>query len=303
MGEIHVAKGDFPGRVLVELQVRGAPIASVYSDEQGTFGFTGLQANQYHISIRDDRFYPINQTVNVDPSVIAIARTQIILTPHQPTEQKQVSGRIPGSNPYIIDLSEYKRNFPKEAVKEFEKGVDADKDKHADSAIRHYEKSLKIAPDFYPAHNNLGSDYVAKADFTAAEKEFRDALRLNKSDSQANFNLGNVLILTNQFVEAERVLYAGLQRTPESAFGHFLLGSLYSRTGHLPEAERNLLQARQLDPTMMQTYLQLVNLYVHENRRADAVAELQSFLQAFPDTPYAAKAKDVLKKLQSQKRP
>src|SRR5437016_6850700 len=65
-GEIHVARGDFPGRVLVELRLRGAAIASVYSDEQGKFGFTGLEANPYHVVIVDDRFYPVDQLVVVD---------------------------------------------------------------------------------------------------------------------------------------------------------------------------------------------------------------------------------------------
>lgn len=299
-GEIHIARGDFPGRILVELQSRGAAIASVYSDEQGKFGFTGLEANPYHVVIRDDRFYPVDQLVNVDPSIISISRAQVQLTLRDNLPKRQDSPRIAGSNPYIIDLSEYKRRFPKKAVKEFDRGVESDANGKADSAIRHYEKALSLAPDFYPAHNNLGSDYLSKANFGGAEKEFREAIRLNRSDSQAYFNLGNVLVLTKQYPQADLVLHEGLQRRPDSAFAHFLLGSLYSRTGQLPEAERNLNQALQLDPTMSQTYLQLVNLYMQENRRPEAVAKLQAFLHAFPDGPYVAKAREVLKKLQSE---
>jgi tetratricopeptide (TPR) repeat protein len=249
--------------------------------------------------VRDDRFYPVDEIAIVDPAVSPTTAVHINLVPRTETSSKTASKRVSGSNPYIVDLSEYQQHFPKNAVKEFQKGVAADREKNTDAAIRHYEKCLKLAPDFYPAHNNLGSNYVTKSNFAGAERQFREAIRLNQGDSQAQFNLANVLILTSKFAEAERVLFAGLQRTPESAFGHFLLGSLYSRTGHLPQAERNLAQARQLDPLMAQSYLQLVNLYVQENRRSDAVAELQNFLRVFPEGPYTAKAKEVLKRLQS----
>ena len=299
-GEIHVARGDFPGRVLVELRLRGAAIASVYSDEQGKFGFTGLEANPYHVVIVDDRFYPVDQLVVVDPSIIAITRAQIIVTPRESPKTQLQQPRISGSNPYLVDLSEYKQRFPKNALKEFDRGVESDANRKPDDAIRHHEKAISLAPDFYPAHNNLGSDYLSKSNFTGAEKEFREAIRLNQSDSQAYFNLGNLLVLTKQYVQAETALHDGLQRRPDSAFGHFILGSLYTRTGHFPEAERNLNQALQLDPALSQTYLQFVNLYLQQNRRPEAIAKLRDFLHTFPDSPLVPKARQVMKKLQSK---
>jgi hypothetical protein len=36
---------------------------------------------------------------------------------------------------------------------------------------------VKIAPDFYMAHNNLGSDFLSKSDFSAARNEFQQASR------------------------------------------------------------------------------------------------------------------------------
>src|SRR5213076_3637645 len=56
VGEVRVNKGEFPGRLLVELQLHGSPINSVYTDEQGKFGFGPLGSNLYHIIIRDERF-------------------------------------------------------------------------------------------------------------------------------------------------------------------------------------------------------------------------------------------------------
>ncbi len=107
-------------------------------------------------------------------------------------------------------------------------------------------------------------------------------------------------MLTGRYTESETALEAGLQRRPDSAFAHFLQGCLFARTGKLDEAEKSLHEALQLDPTMSQAHLQLVNLYLKQNRKEDAIHQLQDFLKAFPSAPTAAKAKEVLNKLQSQ---
>jgi Flp pilus assembly protein TadD len=300
IGELHLSRGDFPGRLLVELQLHAATIDSRYSDDEGKFGFYGLGSNPYHVVIHDERFYPVDQLVVLDVSISAVAMAQITLTPREPVKKELLPDREPGSNPNLVDPAEYRRHFPKNAVKEFDKGVGADKDQKRDDAIRHYERSIALAPDFYPAHNNLGSDYLSKADFAGAEKEFKEVLRVNQNDSQAYFNLGHVLMLTKRFAEAEKVLQQGLQKQPDSAFGHFLLGSLYSRTGRGSEAERNLNDAIQLDPAMSQAYLQLVALYVQLQRDNDAAAELRTFLKLFPNDSFAPKAKGVLERLEGK---
>ncbi len=204
-----------------------------------------------------------------------------------------------GSNPYIIDLEEYKRHFPKPAVKEFDKGVDADQAGRKEDAVRHYRKALRIAPDFYPAHNNLGSDYLNKSDFPAARKEFEDVIRLNQSDAAAYFNLSNACMLMGQLADAQQFLGEGMRREPDSALGHFLLGSLDMRTGKLDQAETALRQATKLSPVMAQARLQLINLLLKRGRNSDAVDQLHEFISAFPDNPFTPQAKRLLQRLES----
>src|SRR4029077_2581079 len=126
IGELHLSRGDFPGRIFVELQLRSATIASVYSDDQGKFGFTGLGSNPYHVVIHDERFYPVDQVVVLDTSISAISMAQMILTSREPVKKELLPNRDPGNNPYLIEPSEYRRHFPKSAIKEFDRGVEAD---------------------------------------------------------------------------------------------------------------------------------------------------------------------------------
>jgi len=300
IGQVLITKGDFPSNpILVDLQLHGSTINSVYTDDQGRFGFYGLEANPYHVVIREPAFYAVDDLANVNPVVSPINMVQIRLEPREEAKQDVLSNRVAGSNRYLIDPAEYSQHFPKSAVQEFEKAVQFDRKRKPDDAIRHYEKAVQIAPEFYQAHNNLGSDYLSKSDFSAARKEFEQASRLNQSDAAAYFNLSNVCMLMGQLPEARRYLDEGMRRQPDSALGHFLEGTLNIRLGKLPQAEGPLRQAIQLDPLMAQPRLQLVNLLLQQGRKGDAVVQLHDFLSAFPESPFSAQAKQLLKRLQA----
>ena len=300
-GRIQVASADTPShQVLVELRLHGATLNSVYADARGYFSFGSLDPNAYHIVIEDEDYYPVDALAVVQPEAPNTMVQIIVRVREEQKKSDPISARASGSNPYLVDLADYNKRFPKKAVKEFERGVNAEQKGERDDAIAHYEGALKIAPDYYPAHNNLGSLYLGKSDFKSAEAEFRESVRLDQNEAQAYFNLGNVLMLTGRYRESEAALESGLQRSPNSAFARFLQGCLFARTGKFEEAEKSLREALQLDPAMSQAHLQLVNLYLQQKRKEDAVHQLQDFLKAFPNAPTAAKAREVLNKLQSQ---
>ena len=304
IGQARTARGDFPPRqIMVELRLRGGVVESVYTDDEGRFGFSNLYANGYRIVINDEDYYPVDERADVIPDVMPYTRVMITLRPREEKQSDPVGARASGGSLYLVDPADYNKHFPKKALKEYKHGVDADRKGQHDEAMAHYLNALKISPDYYPAHNNLGSLYLSKADFKSAEEQFQEVIRLDQNDAQAYFNLGNVLMLTGRYPESEKAVSTGLQRWPDSAFGSFLQGSLYERTGKLSEAEKSLRTALQLNATMWQAHLQLVNLYLKQNRRQNAILELQTFLKAFPSVAAAPKANALLNKLQNENAP
>ena len=145
-GEVHAPRTDFPGRIFVELQLHGSPINSLYTDEQGKFTFEMLASNVYHVVIRDERFVPVDERVMLDLSISSMSIVQINLNQRQQNRQPPLASRSKGSNPHIVDSEEYRRNFPKKALKEFDKGLKSDRDAKFDEAIAHYRKAIEIAP-------------------------------------------------------------------------------------------------------------------------------------------------------------
>jgi len=298
VGEIHVVRAAFPPKqVMVTLQSRGATITSKYADGQGRFGFPYLPGGSYNVVVEDEDYAPVNVRVDLNPVFSQTAQIQITLIPREVAKPDSAAGRVSGSNPNAIDLGEYTRKFPKKAISEYEKGVKANSSGDGDSALHHFQKSIEIAADFYPAHNELGRVYTSKSDFPAAQHEFEEAIRLNQSDAEAHLNLGNIYLLTRKYDEALRNVQEGLRREPNSAVGQFTLGSIYERMGKFPEAEKALREALRLDPKMSKVHLELVNLYLAQKRKPEAASELKAFLKDSPDDPFAPKAREVLKKL------
>jgi tetratricopeptide (TPR) repeat protein len=301
IGQIRVIRGDFPSHaIMVDLQLHGATINSVYTDGEGRFGFYELQSNLYHVVVNDEDYYAVDEQVNLNLTESQFAMVQIQLRPREKKNTDPLDKQVAGSNPYIVDPGQYNKRFPKKAVKEYDKGLEAEQQGRKDAAIEHYQAALKVAPDYYPAHNNLGVLYLGNSDFKSAEEQLRDAVHLDQNEVQAYFNLSNLLILTKRFAEAQITLAQGLQHRPDSAFGNFLQGCLYDQTGMLSAAENSLQNALRLDPKMSQAHLQLVNLYLKQNRRQDAIKQLQAFLQNFPNAPSAPRAKEILGKLQTE---
>lgn len=300
VGQIRVARGSFPAeRIQVTLQTRGQLVNQSWTDNEGKFAFYGLPANLYHVIISDERYEYYEEYVKVNPRIAQTNIINIQLTPKAPEQGDIQPSAVAGGNPYLVDPAEYRNQFPKKVVKEFEEGVKCQADGRIDDAIKHFQAALKLSPGFYPAHNNLGTAYLGQRNFTAAQAEFETVLKLNQSDTQAYFNLGNVYFLTRRFGEAERVLGEGLRRQPNAALGHLLLGSVLARTERLREAERELHKAQELDPLLSQVRLELVNLYLPQHRVAEAIEQLKLFLQRFPADPMAPKAREVLARLEA----
>src|SRR5207237_2973893 len=183
-------------------------------------GFTSLQSNPYRIVIHDERFNPVDQLIVLDTTISTMSIAQVTLSLREPTSAEALSNRQAGVNPNLVDPSEYRRHFPKGAVKEFDRGVESDRKGNREDAIVHYQNAIKMAPDFYHAHNNLGSDFLAKADLQSAQAQFEDAIKLNQSDAQAHLNLADVFLQMKQYDQGLSAVQEGLRRDPNSSFGH-----------------------------------------------------------------------------------
>jgi tetratricopeptide (TPR) repeat protein len=304
VGQIRLQDGGFPPeRIMVTLEGRGAIINSSYCDDDGRFGFYGLLANAYYLIIQAKEYQPIREKVVVVPTISQTNIVHLVLRPLPGAETRASPDSRSLFDPNFVDVSDFAKKFPTSVLREFESGMKSEHRGEMDAAIRHYQAAIRQAPDFYPAHNNLGIRQLQKGDFKAAEEEFRRVLELNSNSPQACFNLGNVLYLTRRYDEAKRILEDGLRRDPTSAMGYYLLGSVLVRLGDLNGAEERFKAAREFDPQMSQVPIALATLYLQTGRQREASEMFESFLRQFPKDPMVPKVRAALGRIAAHSSP
>jgi Flp pilus assembly protein TadD len=297
-GQIRLPGGGFLSeRILVTLQGRGAIINSSYCDNEGRFAFSGLVANPYYVVIETEGYQPVRQQVIVVPTISQTNLVHIVLSPLPGSTARGSPEGTLGANPNLVDVADFAKKFPPGVRKEFDAGRKAEERGDSAAAVKPFQAALRLAPDFYPARNGLGTQYMRKGDLQAAEREFRQVIAEDPNSAQAYFNLGNALFLTNRNGDAKQTLEAGLRLSPSNALGHYLNGSVLTRLGDFKAAEEQLKTARVLNPKMPQVPISLATLYLQSGREHEAAAMFEAFLRQFPNDPMVPKVRAALTKM------
>lgn len=107
---------------------------------------------------------------------------------------------------------------------------------------------LERNPTCWIAHVNLGMDGYQRGDLNAAERHYREVVRLAPHFKTAHFNLGSVLERLGRIPEAIAEYEAEIAEHPKTALVHVNLGVLLARTGNVQKAIEHLQDGVRLDP-------------------------------------------------------
>lgn len=285
-----------PQRTLVELLSQGeALVDNKYTDSNGLFSFGGLVNGAYAVVIEAEGFQTLRQSVVIDQFTTPRVQLSLFLEPVTKTKAP-LSPVVSGSaSSERFDVRRQGRAFDQRALREFDEAKSREREGNDKGAMKHYEKALKIEPDFYPALNNLGALLLRQKDIQGAETAFRKSLKINPDDGEAYVNLGHLLYEDGKYGEALAQLQEGVKRSPDSAAGYFFLGSAYLKTGQWEKAEKDLATASKLDPGgMASAHLQLANLYLKRHNMDAAGAELEAYLRVNPSDSQAPAIRKML---------
>jgi tetratricopeptide (TPR) repeat protein/ssDNA-binding Zn-finger/Zn-ribbon topoisomerase 1 len=120
----------------------------------------------------------------------------------------------------------------------------AEKTSRYDEAIELLHSALKRHPQHLRAAFNLGTLYLEKKQYAAAEEQFRAAVKLEPRGIDVHQSLAETLIKQQKLTEAETLLKQLLQENPQVEFV-LLLAQLYGLQKNWVSAERLLEYSRQ----------------------------------------------------------
>jgi tetratricopeptide (TPR) repeat protein len=185
--------------------------------------------------------------------------------------------------------------IPEAAHREYA-AAQKDLEKHdTESAVRHLERAVEIAPGFAVAWNNLGTIAYQTRSFLRAEECFREGLRQEPGMYEPLVNLGGVLINLRKLDEAlELNVHAVLVR-PGDALANSQLGMTYFEVGNFDAALKYMERARKIDPAhFSRPQIYLAEIYFRRGETRLAAEALDDYVAHHPDDPAVPKMREKI---------
>ncbi len=273
-GRLILDHGEFgPDAAVVTLVQGAATVATAYTDGGGYFAFRNIRPGAYVIHVDIDGFEEVNQPLDLFERSWG-ANANITLT-----RKRQVIRR--GESP-TVDVSEFRDRYPKKAIEAFKKGIESKKLGKKDETLKNFESAVKLAPDFYEAHNELGIAYKEAGRTDDAENEFLRAHSLNNYNADPLVNLTSLYLDENKPDLAVTTGEEAVKANSRSAPAFFNLGLALYKLARLDKAEVALKKALELAPKMAQVRLMLANVYLKLRHYDSLMDQLDSYLKENP---------------------
>lgn len=178
----------------------------------GTFEIRDVADGMYEAQVTNLRGTVLKRTIHSVNSTSGSPELRIEL----PCAEKQTTGGV--------SLRRLSHKPPKKAVNALRKAGDAQVKGDLPAWEKHLREAVRLDPEFFEAHNNLGA-FLARANRNEeALAEFHAALEIDPQSAPVLNNVSAALLNLRQPREAETYARKALAADPLSPQGHYLLG-------------------------------------------------------------------------------
>lgn len=133
-------------------------------------------------------------------------------------------------------------------------------------AEHEYKQAIRLAPEFVPGHVNLANLYHRLGRGEAAEAEFREAIEIMPNAGELHYSLGLHLAEQQRYVDAAKSLAKATQLLPERQRVAYNYALTLQQTGQYNEAETVLKKTHAASPDDPDIVYALVTLYAQQNK-------------------------------------
>lgn len=263
--------------------------ARTVSDSSGKFKFKDLDPGQYTVIVFLPGSGQSRSTVAVTESFADKKRRVAVTVPFDPTgEAIEASGTV----------SARELSIPRKAEKEWRQAQKCLNRRDVGGAIGHLERAVQIAPHYVMAWNNLGTIAYQSGRYEDAEKYFRTALEHEPGAYSPVVNLGGSLLSLGEYEAALEYNEYAVKLRPKEALPNSQLGLNWHYLGDQEKAIEYLTTARDIDPNhFSHPQLTLAKIHALHGDAANAIRELEDFLQRHPDSPRTPLARQWLEQI------
>ncbi|PRP75164.1 hypothetical protein PROFUN_15950 [Planoprotostelium fungivorum] len=166
------------------------------------------------------------------------------------------------------------------------------------SAIRFFQKSISLDPEFTYAHTLCGHEYVASDDLEKAITCFRTAVRLDERHYNAWYGMGMIYFRQEKYEEAEYHFKKAVSINSLTPVLHCNLGMVLTASGKYEEALNSFDEALRLDPSSGLSRFKRATVLAATENHQEALNELNVLKETAPqEAPIYFLTGKILKRL------
>jgi Tfp pilus assembly protein PilF len=305
-GKVIMPSGTQPTTpVRVKLTFNGRAIHETFSDLSGRFSFPGLNRGRYQLTAEGDGLTFETTTVYADVSAFGSAPQSFT----QDIQLRPIAGKA-ATQPGVINA--FTQQVPEAARQAFALGMKNVEQGKVDAAIENMQSAIKIFPEYFDAHLQLGNTFLKTEQFNLAIAELDLARQINPNDERTYQSFGLLLLKQRNFAVAMAVFAEAARLNPSNPMNAVMrataliqqaASSADERVFLLGRAEIAINQAAQLSDNKLKPDSLTLALY-HELRGdpAKAATELESYVQKNPQLKNSEALQNEIKRLREKAR-
>jgi tetratricopeptide (TPR) repeat protein len=313
-----------PDTVVIERLCRGIAHTEGHTDRKGAFGF-----ELGHDDLVQDAGDFSNAVVN--PNAVRIS-SDPAADPNRPYRECELRANLPGYRSDVVSLANYRPDgdpnigaiilhkmgdvegrvisantagAPKNAAKEYEKGMDAVKRGKGDEAAKAFAKAAELHPAFAAAWFELGKLRAAQLQIDAAHKSFTTAVAAEPKFLSPYLELSQLAYRAKNWQELADISGQALKLDPfDYPDLYYLNGLAHYGLKEMDAAEKSFRETEKLDTThhYPKTHQYLAGILVTKKDLPAAAEELSNYVKYAPNAPDIAAMRRQLRQLQDAAR-
>jgi tetratricopeptide (TPR) repeat protein len=153
-------------------------------------------------------------------------------------------------------------------------------------AIRHFQHAIQLNPQMARAYDNLGLCYFYENQNDLAVKNYEKAIDLERASGHPSawpyLNIAITQQFLNQLPDAEKNLREAIRLDPAFAKAHFQLGTVLEDIQQPEQALKELREAARLDPAYPEPHMAMARVLHKLGQEAPAREEVRTYLRLHP---------------------
>ena len=303
-GKVVMPNGAAPVRpVKVTLTFGGRRIHETFTDLSGNFSFSGISRGTYQLTAEGDGQTFETTSVTAEVSAFGAGSTGF-------TQNIHLRPKPAADTPRAGVVSAFEQNVPQAAREKLERAKKMAARGEAEPALSLMREAIKIFPDYFEAHLELGNGLLRAGRLDEAIAELDSARQINPSDERSYQSFGLVLMRQKKYPVAVAVFAEAARLNPANGVNQLMRATALihqastvdpaaaDRAYLLGKAEAALAQASGLsDKKLKADHLTMAMFYEMRGERGRAADELEQYLQKNPEARNADAIRETIKGL------